>query len=229
MTWTASNPTPSHSCGGYTPATTQTLTGTVQNNGNDRATETWSETLSDGGTRSGSFTLSKNPRDVPSSETADAVGFSSGLLATVGQFRQTLVASSGSSNIFEGRQVSEATGTGTNFDNCWFPGSTVPKWTSVQGSTWNVGYYPANPPYIANDNVWADDYIGWNSTQVNYYRTLLQPTSFPCGAQVPQVMHIAINGTAGSRAVYANGSVGGQIHLNQVVVFRHGVSQSVTY
>lgn len=229
MNWTASSPSPSSSCGGHTPVSTQTLTGTIQNNGNDRATGTWSQPAPGGGTVTGSFTLSKNPRDTLSSETTTAVGFSGGLLATVGQFRQTLNATSGSTNIFKGRQVSETTGFGTNFDNCWFPGSTVPKWTGVQGSTWNVGYYPVNPPFVTSDNVWADDYIGWNTSQVTYYRTLLMPSSFPCAAQVPQAMHIAINGTSGSRTNYANGSVGSQIHLTQVFVTRNGVSQSVNF
>jgi hypothetical protein len=229
MNWLASSPSPSGACGGYTPVATQTMTGTIQNNGNDFAYGTWSQPAPGGGTIDGSFTMSKSPTDTPSSETTNAVGFSAGLLATVGQFRQTLNATPGSTDIFKGRQVSETTGSGSNYDNCSFPGATVPKWTGVQGSSWNVGYYAVNPPYITSDNVWADDYIGWNTAQVNYYRTRLTPSSFPCEANVPQAMHIATNGTSGNKVNYANGQVGSKIFLNKVVVSRHGVSQEVDY
>lgn len=229
MSWTASGPNPATTCGGYTPVSNMTYTGTIQNKGNDLATGSYSRPLPGGGTATGSFTLSKNPRDSVASETTTAVGYGPGLYQTVGQFRQTLNASSGSTDIFKGRQVSEATGGGTNFDNCWFSGSTVPKWTTVQGSLWNVGYYPVNPPYVTSNNVWADDYIGWNTSQVTYYRTLLTPSSFPCGAQIPQAMYIAISGTSGSSTNYANGSVGSQIYLNQVITTRAGVSQTSTY
>lgn len=224
MSWTASNPNPSGSCGGYTPVSWMQYTGTIQNDGNDLATGTWSR---EGG--SGSFTLTKSPRDIPTSESTRAVGFSSGLLATVGQFRQTLNATSGQTDIFKGRQVSEATGSGTNYDNCWFPGSTVPKWTGVQGSSWNVGYYGVNPPYIYTDNEWVDDYIGWNTSQVNYYRVHLRPESFPCGARVPQNMYIAISGTSGSKSLYRTLTVGSDIYLDHVVTYRGEVSQSTNY
>lgn len=214
FTWNASNPNPTSSCG--IPAySNMTYSGTIQNNGNDRGTGTWQRPGA-----SGSFTTNKNPRDIPNSEITNAVGFSGGYLATVGQFRQTLTSSSGSGDIFKGRQVSEATGFGTNYDNCWFPGSSVPKWDKVQGSVWNVGYY------MTLDNTWVDDYIGWNTAQVDYYRQRLTPSSFPCGAQIPQSMYIAISGTSGSRSNYKNHSVGGQIYLDRVTVNRDGVSQT---
>jgi hypothetical protein len=117
----------------------------------------------------------------------------------------------------------------TNYDNCWFQGSTVSKWTGVQGSLWSVGYYAVNPPYVTSDNVWVDDYIGWNTAQVDYYRDHLTPSSFPCGSYIPQAMNIAINGTSGNRTIYAYGSVGSQIYLDHVVATRNDVSQSKTY
>lgn len=224
MDWTATDPNPSSSCGGYTPVSWMNYTGTIQNDGNDLATGTWTR---EGG--SGSFTLTKSPQDIPASESTRAVGFSSGWIATVGQFRQTLNATSGSTDIFKGRQVSEATGTGTNYDNCHFDGSTVPKWETVLGSLWNVGYYSVNPPYIYTDNEWVDDYIGWNTSQVNYYRKLLTPQSFPCGARVPQNMYIATSGTSGSRSLYRTLTVGSDIYLDHVVTYRGDVSQSTNY
>ncbi len=54
----------------------------------------------------GSTNLTKQPHDQPSSETTMAVGFGgSGVYVTIGQFRQILNASSGSYDIFNGRQV----------------------------------------------------------------------------------------------------------------------------
>lgn len=171
-------------------------TGSVANKSNDRATGSWSRPLPGGGTLSGTFTLDKNPRDIPINEITNAVGFSAGLLETVAQFRQQLVAGSGSSDIFKGRQVTETTGAGPNFDNCRVEGVTsVPRY-AINNARWNVGYYGGL------ENWWVDDYIGWNTTQVNYYRTVLTPQSFPCGAQLPQAMVIAVDGSFGSTTQY---------------------------
>jgi len=74
--------------------------------------------------------------------------------------------------------------------------------------------------------VWADDYIGWNTTQVNYYRIHLTPSSFPCAAQVPQAMYIAESGTSGVTSNYANGSVMQQLYVDHVVSTRNGVGQT---
>jgi hypothetical protein len=95
---------------------------------------------------------------------------------------------------------------------------------------WNVGYYQVNPPFVTSLNVWADDYIGWNTTQVDYYRKKLMPSSFPCSAKVPQSMYIATDGTSGSKINYANDSVGASIiSATQVSTNRAGVSQTTTY
>jgi hypothetical protein len=128
--------------------------------------------------------------------------------------------------LFKGRQVSEYTGAG-GYDNCFFTGSLVPKWTGVQGSLWNVGYYPINPPYIYNLNTWADDYIGWNTSQVSYYRSHWGGGSPLCGARVSQAMYIATSGTSGSIQNYANDTVGEDIYTDHVTAWRAGVSQTV--
>ncbi len=157
------------------------------------------------------------------------MGFGPGLAATVGQFRQILNAASGSTTIFQGRQVSEYTGFGTNYDNCWFTGSLVPKWNSVLGSEWNVGYYAIGLPYIASLNEWVDDYIGWNTSQVNYYRTHHGGGPLLCGARIPQAMYIATGGTSGSSQNYANDTVGSDIYPDHVDVLRAGVIQAAYY
>jgi hypothetical protein len=224
FTWNASNPTPPSSCGGYTP-TPFSYSGTIQNDGNDLGPNTtW--TNSSG---SGSTTVTKSPSDIPTSETTNAVGFGAGLGATVGQFRQILVAASGSTDIFQGRQVSEYTGFGTNYDNCFFTGSMVPQWTSVLGSEWNVGYYSIAPPYITSLNEWADDYIGWNTAHVRYYRSHHGGGPPLCGARIPQAMYIATGGTSGSSQNYANDTVGSDIYSDHVDVIRAGVTQTAIF
>jgi len=219
FTWNASNPNPSGTCGGFTPFTSATLAGTIQNNGDDKGTGTFT---SPGG--SFATTATKSPTDAVMSETTNFVGFGTvtGYL-TVGQFRQVLNSSTGSTNIFNGRQVSETTGTGTAFDHCWFPGSSVPKFVTVQGSTWNVGYYSTL------DNYWVDDYIGWNTVQVDYYRNHLTPSSFPCDAQIPQIMKIATNGTSGSTTQYTSDTITAIIDATTVTVSRAGVAALTSY
>ena len=125
--------------------------------------------------------------------------------------------------IFQGRQVSESTGFGTKYDNCFFTGSQVPKFDKVVGSQWNVGYYGINPPFITSVNEWADDYIGWNTSQVDYYRS----HSSNCGARIPQSMYITTQGLSGISQNYSNGSVGEDIYPDHVTAIRNGVSQTI--
>jgi hypothetical protein len=224
FTWTARNPTPNASCGGRQPYQWVNYAGTIFNAGNDSATATPSNPDGSGAL----LTLAKTPSDIPTTEVTRAVGFGSGILATMGQFRQTLVSSDGSANLFKGRQVSERTGIGYKVDTCWTPGSAVPKMEFVQGSLWNVGYYATNPPYVENDNVWVDDYVGWNTDQVAYYRGRNLPSSFPCAFEVPQAMYIAIEGRSGSISNYKNHSVRSEIYINpnRIIAKRAGVSQT---
>ncbi len=196
-----------------------TYSGTIQNDGNDFGPNTsWSN--SDG---NGSTTMTKSPSDIPTSETTMPVGFSSG---TQGQFRQILNAASGSTDIFQGRQVSEYTGSGTNYDNCYYTGSQIPRLV-ILGSEWNVGYYPVNPPYITSLNTWVDDYAGWNSVQVRVYRSHYGPNSPVCGARASQVMYISTQGTSGSSQYYSGGLIGEDIYTDHVTAYRDGVSQTI--
>lgn len=226
FTWqTSNNPNPAGACGGVTPVSS-TFSGTIQNDGNDLGPNTsWRNVTGESGTT----TVTKSPSDLPISETTNAVGFSTGVNATLGQFRQILNAASGSTDIFKGRQVRETTGFGTKYDNCWFTGSLYPKWDKVQGSLWNVGYYGIYPPFVTSLNEWADDYIGWPTTIVDYYRKHRTGTPNICGARIPQAMYIGTSGTSGSSRNYSNGSVGEDIYTDHVTAIRNGVSQTAYY
>ena len=56
FTWTATSPSPSNTCGGYTPVSSMTFTGTIANKGNDYGFGSWSN--SSGGT--GALTVLTN-------------------------------------------------------------------------------------------------------------------------------------------------------------------------
>jgi hypothetical protein len=222
--WTASNPSPSNECGGVTPVTF-TFSGTIQNDGDDLGPNTsWTNVTGEHGTT----TITKSPSDLPASETTNAVGFSSGYYVTVGQFRQVLNMASGSTDVLKGRQVSEYTGFGTNYDTCWYTGSMVSKFNSVTGSLWNVGYYAIDPPFITSLNEWADDFIGWATPSVDYYRSHGR-VSPACGARVPQARYIATGGTSGTSENYGNGTLGEDIYATTVTAVRNGVIQTATY
>jgi hypothetical protein len=226
FTWNASSPSPSSSCGDFSPPIPFTYTGTIQNDGNDYANASWSD--DDG---SGSATVSKSPSDIPASETTNAVGFSTGEYASLGQFRQTLNATSGSTDIFQGRQVSEYTGFGTSYDNCWYTGSPYAKVTAVTGSEWNVGYYSVDPPDITSVNEWVDDYIGFIPDAVTWYQSYYSGSdnSPYCGYRTPQAMYIATDGTSGSSENYTSDEIGQDIYSNQITSYRNGVSQSESW
>lgn len=227
FTFNASSPSPSGTCGGETPVPF-TFSGTIQNNGNDYAPNTtWMNSIGGGG---GTTTMTKSPSDIPTSETTRAVGFGTGYYTTVGQFRQDLNAASGSGDIFQGRQVFEATGFGTNYDSCWYSGSPTGKITTVSGGAWNVGYYAVNPPYILTLNEWVDDYIGWLTGSVTDYQAHWSGGGSPlCGFRLPQAMYIAITGTSGSSQNYVNDTLGQDIYSDHVTSIRAGVNQSANW
>jgi hypothetical protein len=220
----SSNPSPGSTCAGWAPVAFS-YSGTIQNDGNDLAPNTvWGNAGGGGGTT----TVTKSPSDIPVSETTVPVGFGPGVYATVAQFRPILNAASGSSDIFQGRQVSEYTGSGTNYDNCYFAGSAIPKFL-IAGSECNVGYYAVNPPYVISANTWVDDYIGWTTVGVNYYRNHLTPGSFPCGARATQAMYIGTSGTSGGSQNYAVDVLGADIYTDHVNDIRAGITQTVYY
>ncbi len=111
---------------------------------------------------------------IPTGETTASNGWGAGGAVTVHRWQMTLTP--GTTN-FQGRSVTEQNPGGGGPDTCWFNGSTYASWTAITGGTWAVG---------AN-NVWGDDFVGWFSAAVNYYRAQGRA---PCQTTFPQDMHI---------------------------------------
>ncbi|MGD9691315.1 MAG: hypothetical protein AB7G17_00565 [Phycisphaerales bacterium] len=111
---------------------------------------------------------------IPTGETTASNGWGAGGSTTVHRWQMTLTP--GTTN-FQGRSVTEQDAGGGGPDTCWFNGSTYARWTAITGGTWVVG---------AN-NVWGDDFVGWFSAAVTYYRAQGRA---PCQTTFPQDMHI---------------------------------------
>lgn len=206
---TASSPSPG-SNGSCFAASQVTLTGYIENNGCDLVGPTNATEASSLGSYSTTFSKTA---DLPTGETTNFQGFGTGSYATVGQWRQVLTTTVS----LNGRQVSEQSG-GTVTDSCYFSGSAAPQ-ASISGGWWNVGYYFANN--------WDDDYVGYSTGSVAYYRTNFRT---PCSTNVPQAMYIAVSGTGGSTHYYTSGSVGEGIpDYVTATSTRNGNTQTVTW
>lgn len=218
--WTASNPSPNIACFGDFPAVSGTVTGNLRNNSNDGAEGSIVWTYQSAPNSSYSYFMLKTPSDHPISEFNEGVGFSSGLLSTVAQFRLRLnpAVPLSPNNIFRGRQVREYTSfQGPRYDSCYFPGSMVPIFDQVQGSIWNIGYFAGDL-----SNTLVDDYIGWNSAHVAYYRAHWPLTNLnPCSSRIQQEMHISFSG------YYAINDLWTRIYPAYVTVQRGSVTQQV--
>jgi hypothetical protein len=208
---TASNPLPptDPNC---TVAPTITLTATnIENGGCDLVGPSNATLSSVLGNFNTTFT---KPADMPSGETTNFQGWSTGTYATVGQWRQVLTTTPS----LDGRQVTEQPGTGTYQDTCYFTGSAVPA-ASLSGGVWNVGFYFPNN--------WDDDYVGWTTAAVTYYRMNFRP---PCSSNVPQGMYIFTQGTNNNLVLYTNGSVGEGIpDYSNVTSTRNGQTMQVAW
>lgn len=207
FTWNATSPSPGGTCGTWTPATYITNSGTINNNSCSKGTGTWRDNIG-----SGSFIMTKTS-DMPWGETTSAVGFSVGIYATIGQFRETLQHSLN----LNGRQVLEAA-YGSSTDTCYFPGSAVPPY-QLSGGVWNVGYWPLGP------SVWGDDYIGYPTPSVSYYR---QAFRIPCSTSIAQTMRIGV--TSGGSQDYKTHTIGITLpDYQRVTAIRDGVSQTTIW
>jgi hypothetical protein len=91
---------------------------------------------------------------------------------TLGRWKQTLTSSEGLN--FSGQTVQESNA-GSGIDGCWFKGSAFAPFNTITGSTWTVNA----------DNTWGDDFVGWLSTAVIYYRAHGRA---PCGTSFLQQM-----------------------------------------
>lgn len=111
---------------------------------------------------------------IPTGETTASNGWGAGNAITTHRWQMTLTP--GTTN-FQGRSVTEQNPGGGGPDTCWFNGSTYASWTAITGGTWAVGV----------GNVWGDDFVGWFSPAVTYYRAQGRA---PCQTTFPQDMHI---------------------------------------
>ncbi len=143
---------------------------------------------------------------IPTGETTASNGWGAGGSVTIHRWQMTLTP--GGTN-FTGRSVTEQDAGGGGPDTCWFEGSTYAKWTAITGGTWAVG---------AN-NVWGDDFVGWFSAAVTYYRAQGRA---PCQTTFPQDMHI--NGEGSPR--YRTNSLSCGFTATNVWSTRDGVTRN---
>ena len=161
----------------------------------------------------------------PSSETPTYTGpAGTGNLATVSNYSQVLQGGTGN---YGGWTITEFEGA-TGSDGCWNPGvnaSLVPRYPSVNGSSWSV----------YSDNHWSPDQVGWTVASVNYIRqnsplyskTPLIPY-FPCGYEVYQDLFISCSGSA-SGEDYDNTTQSGTVYSTYVQNIREGVGSVINY
>jgi peptidoglycan hydrolase-like protein with peptidoglycan-binding domain len=110
---------------------------------------------------------------LPSGETTTSNGWATGANATIHRWKQRLTPTTTN---FRNCSVREADpGGGT--DTCHFAGSAYAPFTGVTGGTWPVGAR----------NAWGDDFVGWFTNAVTYYRTNGRA---PCTASFPQSMRV---------------------------------------
>ncbi len=238
FTWVAINPNPSGSCGGSTPVTSQTFRGTIANKGND-ITTTGTYTNSGG---SGPIALETNLILTPTGETLsldtqfDPNGFGPPLTPFVTQlnFIQELNDTKSydpadpNNNKFQGRQVFE-TANGSPSDTCYekalalgqtYPGGSF----KINGAVWNVGWNGSG-----NGNKHGDDSIGWTTVGVNWYRTKLPESAFPCTATIPQAMTIVGNVPGVGNTQYATHNLSVTLTLDIVTITKDSISKVSNY
>ncbi len=200
--WVATNPSPSSTCGSFTPFSSTTFNGNILNSGCDFFSGSW--TNSSGG--SGGFSMTK-PTDLPDlipSEASTAIAWDSAY-PTVMLFDQTL----GSSKYLAGHQVFETSG-GASSDTCWFPGSIyLPM--GLSGGGWHVGFYFFN-------NRWHYDYIGFLPATISYYRS---NSRTPCLVTIPQQMRSYALDTLSSSAYFTN-----TLYINLPDLVNYGVARA---
>lgn len=145
----------------------------------------------------------------PTGETTNSNGWGTGITATNHRWRQQLQPTDVD---FSGVQVTERD-PGGGGDNCWFPGSAYAPWTSITGGTWNVG---------AN-NYWGDDWVGWFTHAVLYYRAQGRA---PCSNTMPQAMDVVCSG---GNVNYKQHNLHATIGVTTVTSTRDGQSENRTW
>jgi hypothetical protein len=185
----------------------------LQNDGCDRASGTWQNSIGSSGSA-----IWTRPVVRPTSETTRGVGWSS-VWPTIHQFRQVLYGSES----FDGRQVKEVQGFDVS-DSCYFNGSPVVRYR-LSGGSWPIGVY-ATPPFFQLTDHWIDDYVGMVPSAVQIYRDAGQA---PCDYYSQQLMNIFGVGRSGLMYNYKVGYVGGGIRATEVYSFRDSVYEYRSY
>jgi hypothetical protein len=183
FTWNATNPSPSGSCGGYTPVSSQTYTGTITNDGCDVAGGTWSNSSN----LSGGFSMTK-PSDLPDgnpTEITNAIQWDP-TYPTQADYEGAIQ----TSKSFAGRQVAEHP-TSPASDACWFQGSGVDEYV-LSGGGWFVGY-------LAFDSKYDYDIVGLTPDAITIYR---KNSRTPCLISAPQTMSAYTRATLSSDDYY---------------------------
>ncbi|HUC29958.1 MAG TPA: hypothetical protein VMR80_10255 [Candidatus Acidoferrum sp.] len=143
---------------------------------------------------------------VPSSEITE---FSGTILITQGQFLMTLEPST---NSYDGHQVTEKSPViGSN--TCWWSGSGINQYPTVQGSTWLVNQGSAG------HNQYGLDTVGFESGVVN----LIQQQGAAHGVEFPCVVNIYQSMTYDTIDLYVTNLQTQTIGSNTVKVCRAGV------
>jgi hypothetical protein len=125
---------------------------------------------------------------------------------------ESTLAPSGTS--FQGRIVTERDPGGGGPDTCWWEDSNYMPFESITSGTWPVG---------AN-NVWGNDYVGYYSWVVTYYR---EEGRAPCGTTFPQRMEISC--PSGPDRAYQTNTLGGSMTSTTVTSTRLGSSEPHTW
>lgn len=234
FSWVASTPTPSATCGGYTPVQRMTYTGTIVNSTNDRGSGTWTNSS---GT-SGSFSIFGDPIYLPANEQISDATFGVGQASTVLNLVEELIDSQQQDPIdpddrlFQGRQIFETLTAGASAtDACWqASGGTAPFGSfTVQGTTWNVG---SNGLDGANA---YEDSVGWSLTQVLWYKQHLPQSALPCTARLGQTMNMLAsnptNPTSGQVVYYPYKShtIAATINSSSVTITKDATSKTTAY
>ena len=143
---------------------------------------------------------------IPTGETTASNGWGTGTAATIHRWQQTLLPTTVD---FSGLSVTERDG-GSGSDGCHFVGSAFAPFTAITGGTWAVG----------TGNKWGDDFVGWFTTAVTYYRAQGRA---PCSNTFSQAMDVI---TPSGNLNYTNNTLGGTIGVTTVGSTRAGQSQS---
>jgi len=168
FSWTASKPSPSSSCDGYTPVSSLTITGTIANKGNDTtASATWKNSSG----LSGSDALESNLVLTPTNEILQSGGWGVNnptklnIIQTL-QDTESYDPGDPHSNEFQGRQVYE-TASGSGTDGCYNAAkgtSPYAPFSAVTGGTWNVGYTAGY-----TGDTYGYDTVGYPQNEVDWY------------------------------------------------------------